>query len=95
MGVAVGFLRECKADLRAIQHSSLSRPQLRKSTVAQRALKEEESVSELLNKYTMINDTVIDHSYLRTVICANPLLTDNPGRLSNGTISTRSVKNGT
>ena len=59
MGEAVGFLRECKADLRSIQHSSLSKPHLRKSGVASRAFKEEESVSELLQKFTMINDTVI------------------------------------
>ncbi|KAI9496417.1 BRO1 domain-containing protein [Zychaea mexicana] len=58
MGEAVGFLRECKADLRSIQHSSLSKPHLRKSAVASRAFKEEEAVSELLQKFTMINDTV-------------------------------------
>ncbi|KAI9323246.1 hypothetical protein BX666DRAFT_1848073 [Dichotomocladium elegans] len=58
MGEAVGFLRECRSDLRAIQHSSLSKPQLRKSGVAARALKEEESVCELLQRYTLINDTV-------------------------------------
>lgn len=58
MGEAVGFMRECKADLRSIQHSSLAKPHLRKSAVAGRALKEEESVSELLQRYTMINDTV-------------------------------------
>lgn len=60
MGEAVGFMRECKADLRSIQHSSLAKPHLRKSAVAGRALKEEESVSELLQRYTMINDTVSD-----------------------------------
>ena len=58
MGEAVGFMRECKADLRSIQHSSLAKPHLRKSAVAGRALKEEESVSEMLQRYTMINDTV-------------------------------------
>ncbi|CAO3587666.1 unnamed protein product [Absidia cylindrospora] len=58
MGIAVGFLRDCKADLRSVQHSSLSKPHIRKSTtVAARALKEEENVNELLQRFTMINDT--------------------------------------
>ncbi|CAO3615249.1 unnamed protein product [Cunninghamella echinulata] len=59
MGVAVGFLRDCKADLKSVQQLSLSKPHFLKSTtVASRALKEEENVNELLNKFTMINDTV-------------------------------------
>ncbi|KAI8098598.1 uncharacterized protein BX664DRAFT_319101 [Halteromyces radiatus] len=57
-GVAVGFLRDCKADLRSVQHSSLTKPHIRKSTaVAARAMKEEENVNELLQRFTMINDT--------------------------------------
>ena len=55
MGRAVGFARDCKADLRSIQQS---KAHLRKSAVAARAAKEEEAVTELLSKYTMINDTV-------------------------------------
>ncbi|ORX47424.1 hypothetical protein DM01DRAFT_1339055 [Hesseltinella vesiculosa] len=60
MGVAVGFLRECKSDLKSVQQLSLTKPhQLRKSsTVAARALKEEDAVNDLLQKFTMINDTV-------------------------------------
>ncbi|KAI8075326.1 BRO1 domain-containing protein [Gongronella butleri] len=60
MGVAVGFLRECKADLKSVQQLSLSKPhQMRKSTaVAARALKEEESVNDLLQRFNLINDTV-------------------------------------
>lgn len=58
MGEAVGFLQDCKADLRSIQQSSFSKPHLRKSSVAQRALKEEESVTELLQRFTKINNTV-------------------------------------
>lgn len=58
MGQAVGFARDCKADLRAIQHSSLSKAHIRKSAIAGRAAREEEAVTELLSKYTMINDTV-------------------------------------
>ncbi|KAI8340467.1 BRO1 domain-containing protein [Chlamydoabsidia padenii] len=61
MGIAVGFLRDCKADLRSLQHSSLSKPHIRKSTtVAARALKEEENVNGLLQRFTMINDTVFN-----------------------------------
>lgn len=58
MGQAVGFARDCKADLKAIQHSSLSKAHIRKSVVAARAAKEEEIAAELIQKYTMINDTV-------------------------------------
>lgn len=58
MGQAVGFARDCKADLRSIQHSSLSKAHIRKSAIAARAAKEEENATELLSKYTMINDTV-------------------------------------
>ncbi|CAO3653973.1 unnamed protein product [Mucor hiemalis] len=58
MGQAVGFARDCKADLKAIQTSSLSKAHIRKSAIAARAAKEEENVTELLQKYTMINDTV-------------------------------------
>lgn len=58
MGQAVGFARDCKADLKAIQHSSLSKAHIRKSAIAARAAREEETVTELLSKYTMINDTV-------------------------------------
>ncbi|GAA5798808.1 hypothetical protein HPULCUR_004214 [Helicostylum pulchrum] len=58
MGQAVGFARDCKADLKAIQHSSLSKAHIRKSAIAARAAREEETVAELLSKYTMINDTV-------------------------------------
>jgi hypothetical protein len=58
MGQAVGFARDCKADLKAIQHSSLSKAHIRKSAIAARAAKEEEVVTELLQKYNMINDTV-------------------------------------
>ncbi|KAL7309167.1 hypothetical protein PS15m_011280 [Mucor circinelloides] len=58
MGQAVGFARDCKADLKSIQHSSLSKAHIRKSAIAARAAKEEETVTELLQKYTMINDTV-------------------------------------
>ncbi|KAI8374391.1 BRO1-like domain-containing protein [Radiomyces spectabilis] len=58
LGDAVGFLRDSKADLRAIQHSSISKPHVRKSSVAARAVKEEEAVTELLQKFTMINDTI-------------------------------------
>ncbi|CEP19471.1 hypothetical protein [Parasitella parasitica] len=58
MGQAVGFARDCKADLRSIQHSSLSKAHIRKSTIAARAVKEEEAVTDLLQKYTIINDTV-------------------------------------
>ncbi|KAI8646045.1 BRO1-like domain-containing protein [Parasitella parasitica] len=58
MGQAVGFARDCKADLRTIQHSSLSKAHIRKSAIATRAAKEEETVTEQLQKYTMINDTV-------------------------------------
>ncbi|KAL1932439.1 hypothetical protein VTP01DRAFT_8117 [Rhizomucor pusillus] len=58
LGEAVGFLQDCKADLRSIQQSSFSKPHLRKSNVAQRALKEEESVTELLQKFTKMNNTV-------------------------------------
>lgn len=58
MGQAVGFARDCKSDLRSIQHSSLSKAHLRKSAIAARAAREEEAVTELLSKYTMINDTV-------------------------------------
>ncbi|CAO3617961.1 unnamed protein product [Cunninghamella blakesleeana] len=58
MGIAVGFLRDCKADLKSVQQLSLSKPNFLKSTtVASRALKEEEHVNELLNKFTLINDT--------------------------------------
>lgn len=60
MGIAVGFLRDCKADLKSVQQLSLSKPNfLKTTTVASRALKEEEHVNELLNKFTLINDTVI------------------------------------
>ncbi|KAI9487066.1 MAG: BRO1 domain-containing protein [Benjaminiella poitrasii] len=58
MGQAVGFVRECKTELHLIRHSSLSKPHIRKSAIAAKAAKEEESVSELVSKYTMINDTV-------------------------------------
>lgn len=58
MGQAVGFARDCKADLKAIQTSSLSKAHIRKSAIAARAAKEEENVNELLQKFTMINDTV-------------------------------------
>ncbi|CAO3693437.1 unnamed protein product [Rhizopus stolonifer] len=58
MGEAVGFAKECKADLRLLQHSSLSKKHLKKSAIALRAIREEETVNELLSKYTMINDTV-------------------------------------
>lgn len=58
MGQAVGFARDCKADLKAIQHSSLSKAHIRKSAIAARAAREEEAVTDLLSKYTMINDTV-------------------------------------
>lgn len=58
MGQAVGFARDCKADLKSIQHSSLSKAHIRKSAIAARAAREEETVTELHSKYTMINDTV-------------------------------------
>lgn len=58
MGQAVGFARDYKADLRSIQHASLSKAHIRKSAIAARAAKEEENATELLSKYTMINDTV-------------------------------------
>ncbi|RCH90383.1 hypothetical protein CU098_009439, partial [Rhizopus stolonifer] len=58
MGQAVGFARDSKTDLRSIQHASLSKAHIRKSAMAARAAKEEEAVTELLSKYTMINDTV-------------------------------------
>ncbi|KAG0185744.1 hypothetical protein DFQ28_008836 [Apophysomyces sp. BC1034] len=56
IGEALGFLRDCKADLRAVQHAGLSKPHIRKSAVAARAYKEEETVNELLQKYTNFND---------------------------------------
>ncbi|KAI9032913.1 hypothetical protein CLU79DRAFT_172126 [Phycomyces nitens] len=56
LGEAVGFVRDCKADLRAIQYSGLSKT--RRSAVSLRAYNEEEAVTELLQKLTMINDTV-------------------------------------
>ncbi|KAI7900737.1 BRO1 domain-containing protein [Cokeromyces recurvatus] len=58
MGQAVGFARECKAELNLIHHSSLSKPHIRKSAIAARAAKEKEAISELVSKYTMINNTV-------------------------------------
>ncbi|KAG1052302.1 hypothetical protein G6F46_003853 [Rhizopus delemar] len=58
MGQAVGFAKECKADLRLLQHSSLSKKHLKKSAIALKASREEESVNEMLSRYTMINDTV-------------------------------------
>ncbi|KAI9276027.1 BRO1 domain-containing protein [Sporodiniella umbellata] len=58
MGEAVGFAKECKADLRLLQHSGLSKKHLKKSAFALRAVREEESINELLSKYTLINDTV-------------------------------------
>lgn len=58
MGQAVGFARDCKADLKSIQHSSLSKAHIRKSAIAARAAREEETVTELHSKYAMINDTV-------------------------------------
>ncbi|KAL0088326.1 pH-response regulatory protein PalC [Phycomyces blakesleeanus] len=61
LGEAVGFVRDCKADLRAIQHSGLSKT--RRSAVSLRACNEEEAVTELLQKLTMINDTVCHKKY--------------------------------
>ncbi|KAI7870871.1 hypothetical protein BDF14DRAFT_1720146, partial [Spinellus fusiger] len=57
LGEAVGFMRDCKADLRAIHHhAGLSKA--RRSALAIRAQKEEETVAEWLHKLTKINDTV-------------------------------------
>ncbi|KAI8879646.1 hypothetical protein K501DRAFT_256397 [Backusella circina FSU 941] len=58
MGQAVGFARDCKADLKSLQQASLSKGHIRKSAIAARAAREQESVGDLLSKYTMINDTV-------------------------------------
>jgi hypothetical protein len=67
MGQAVGFARDYKADLRSIQHATLSKAHIRKSAIAARAAKEEENATELLSKYTMINDTVsYQHSPQKT-----------------------------
>ncbi|KAF7730444.1 hypothetical protein EC973_002251 [Apophysomyces ossiformis] len=59
IGEALGFLRDCKADLRIVQHAGLSKPHIRKSAVAARACKEEETVNELLQRYTNFNDKVL------------------------------------
>jgi hypothetical protein len=58
MGQAVGFARDCKADLKSLQQASLSKGHIRKSAIAARAAREQESVGDLLSKYTMINNTV-------------------------------------
>lgn len=67
MGQAVGFARECKADLRSIQHSSLSKAHIRKSSIAARAGQEEESINEILSSYNLINDTVSFKECLKAV----------------------------
>lgn len=58
MGIAVGFMREAKIELHALKKVSKSTLSITHSAVASRATKEEETVTELLNSFTRINDTV-------------------------------------
>ncbi|GAB5591424.1 hypothetical protein Unana1_06324 [Umbelopsis nana] len=58
MGIAVGFMRDAKAELHALKKVSKSTLSITHSAVASRATKEEETVTELLNSFTRMNDTV-------------------------------------
>ncbi|KAI9286800.1 BRO1-like domain-containing protein [Umbelopsis sp. AD052] len=57
-GIAVGFMREAKAELHALKKVSKSTLSITHSTVASRATKEEEAVTDLLGTLTRLNDTV-------------------------------------
>jgi hypothetical protein len=57
-GIAVGFMREAKAELHALKKVSKSTLSITHSTVASRATKEEEAVADLLGTLTRLNDTV-------------------------------------
>lgn len=58
MGIAVGFMRDAKAEFHALKKVSKSTLSITHSAVASRATKEEETVTELLNSFTRMNDTV-------------------------------------
>ncbi|KAM3586391.1 hypothetical protein VKS41_002910 [Umbelopsis sp. WA50703] len=58
MGVAAGFMREAKLELHALKKVSKSTLSITHSTVASKATKEEEVVTELFHSFTRINDTV-------------------------------------
>lgn len=57
-GIAVGFMREAKAELHALKKVSKSTLSITHSAVASRASKEEEAVTDLLGTLTRLNDTV-------------------------------------
>jgi hypothetical protein len=57
-GIAVGFMREAKAELHVLKKVSKSTLSITHSAVASRATKEEEAVTELLGTLTRLNDTV-------------------------------------
>lgn len=57
-GIAVGFMREAKAELHALKKVSKSTLSITHSAVAFRASKEEEVVTDLLGTLTRLNDTV-------------------------------------